>query len=546
MRYKSLLRYRPFLIVSAVVFMVVGLVSLSARKAKIPHLSKHRSHESEMHSTINEVNHFFTAEWKKEKVPVSKNTDELSILRRLSLSLHGTIPSLEEIRIFEADTEEDRLERWLDKMLNDNRFGDYFSERFSRFIVGVEEGPFLIYRRDRFKSWLAAQFQKNRSYQELTRELISSYGLATTHPGTNFVYATIEDEDINESRLSGRIVRAFLGQRIDCAQCHDHPFAKWKQSEFEGIAAHFGQLSITPYGLEDKQEIDGESLEYKIEVPDKAPRIVKPSVPFNPEWIPAEGTRRHKLAMWVTHSKNRRFERAIANRVWGLMFGKAYYTPVDDLPDPDPESPPDLLDILGKDFRENGYQIKRLIKIIANSKPFLISATHSCEAEEELIQAEEAWAVFPLTRLRPEQAVGAMLQSASLKTIDQNSHLIVRIIRATNENDFIKDYGDLGEDELIEQAVTISQTLLRLNSRFSADLSKADLFRSAGRIAGFSSDDKECVECCFLVCLSRKPTTDELNHFVKLLKDTAGDKRGRVVQDIYWSMFNSPEFSLNH
>lgn len=539
------MRYQYFLVIFSVLVPVLGLVFLSTHSSSLADLSGQTVHHPEILETVLEVDQHFETEWEKEGIPVSGDADELKIIRRLSLALHGTIPSLEEIRIFESDEQEDRLNRWIEKTLLDKRFGDYFAERFSRFIVGTEEGPFLVYRRDRFKSWLANHFQKNRPYNILTEELISSYGLATTNPGTNFVYATIENDGINESKLSARVVRAFLGQRIDCAQCHDHPFAQWKQSQFEGIAAHFGQLTITPYGLEDKAGKKSNPVEYVIEDPDQTRRIIKPSVPFHPEWLPDHGTRRKKLAAWVTHPSNTRYERALVNRVWGLMFGKAYYTPVDDIPDPDPDSP-DVLDILGKDFREHGYQIHRLIKIIALSKPFRRSSRHEIDTESELARAEHSWAVFPLTRLRPEQAAGAMLQSSSLKTIDQNSHLVTRFFRFVNENDFIKYYGDLGEDELENQTVTISQTLLQLNGKFSNDLSKADPFHSAGRIAALCSDDKECVETCFLVCLSRNPTEVEMEHFVPLLAGSKKNRRGRIVQDIFWAMFNSQEFSMNH
>jgi hypothetical protein len=150
--------------------------------------------------------------------------------------------------------------------------------------------------------------------------------------------------------------------------------------------------------------------------------------------VPSEG-RREQLAGWITHPENRRFERATANRVWGLLFGKPYVSPVDSVPDPGEPDPnetgaPDLLDILGADFRAHGCDLKRVILVIAASRPFHLDSSHPAATNSGAAEKLDAqWAIFPLTRLRPEQIIGSMLQAASVKTIDQNSHLAVRAVR---------------------------------------------------------------------------------------------------------------------
>ncbi len=493
--------------------------------------------------TVGEIDQFFEKQWSENDITASPISNDEILLRRLSLALHGTIPSLEEIREFQSMQGEDRLERWTQKLLADRRFADYFSERLARAYVGVSAGQFIIFRRDRFKAWLSEQIQANTPYDELAKSLIAGEGLWTGDPETNYITAASADGNLDRNKLTGNTVRSFLGQRIDCAQCHDHPFDHWKQSDFEGLTAYYGQVEIQVFGVRQNKEL-------KYEVEDRTTlekRTISPQVPFLPECLPEEGTLREKLAVWVTHPQNRRFERAAANRIWGLLFGVPYIAPVDDLPPPTDlsQSDPDLLDILGADFRENGYDIKRMIQIIVASKQFRLSSTSEINDPQEVERLTDAWALFPLVRLRPEQVIGAMLQSSSLKTIDQNSNLFMRARRFFSELDFVKEYGDLGSDELNDFPGTIPQALLRMNGKFARENASASFLNSAGRIAKLNLSDEKRIETCFLVALTRFPTEQEREHFLKQYQANP-QQRDKITEDLFWALYNSPEFSWNH
>ena len=359
--------------------------------------------------------------------------------------------------------------------------------------------------------------------------MIQDEGLWTGNPATNFLTSAFNEGEFDENKLAGRTARAFLGQSMDCAQCHNHFFADWTQEQFQGLAAFYGQARLSLVGVHDRTKDKKGPIEYHFEKRiarrkwrgNRRASENRPGGSLRRRWLPPEGTRRQRLAVWITHPENRRFERAIANRVWGLLFGEAFTTkheddnievrPVDDMLDPEPltaEFTGDALDILGRDFREHDYDLRRMILAIVTSKPFRLSSIHPAETREEYQRHENAWAVFPLTRLAPEQVVGSMLQAASIKTIDQNSHLFVRTIRFFREQDFVKNYGDLGADELQERSGTIAQALLRMNGKLSQELSDANLFSAAGRIAATASSDENCLETLYLVCLTRRPTTD--------------------------------------
>ncbi len=559
--------------------------------------------------------------WDELGIAPAPSADELEVLRRLSLALHGTIPSLEEIRLFEADAGPHRLTRWTAAMLNDPRFADYFAERLARAYVGVEEGEFVIFRRDRFTDWLRIQLGDRRPYDEIVREMISGRGVWTGKGEVNFVTAGFANEEFDANKLTARTVRAFLGQRMDCAQCHDHPFDDWTQDQFQGLAAYYGQVELSLAGIRDKSgeafglpdkaaeylktgtiatelrkrfRENGDGLrkharlemvaadrlwvvrdsqkieenleprfvirrtptgfavssyegEYFIEDRDSLEQqVVDPSVPFHPEWLGTEGTRRDRLAAWVTHPDNRRFDRALVNRVWGLLFGKPYLSdrPVDDLPDPDREEDAEetrVLDLLGCDFREQGCDLRRLVQVIAATRAFRMDSRAATSDPQQLEQAERAWAVFPITRRRPEQVIGAMLQANTVRTVDQNSHLFVRFQKFIRERDFVNEYGDLGENELDDRAGTISQALLRMNGEFAHEMAEEEPFTAPGRIASYSSTPEKLLENCFLACLTRRPTPEEAAYFLPQLEDDNDEPDG-VVQDVFWTLFNSPEF----
>jgi hypothetical protein len=495
--------------------------------------------------------------WKKHGLAPAPPASDLGVLRRLSLALHGTVPSLEEIRQFEADAAAHRPERWTQRMLADRRFADYFAQRLVRAFVGSNEGPFLVYRKDRFASWLADQLARDEPFDSIVRRVISDRGLWTGQPSVNFITATIADDRIDRMKLAGRTVRAFLGQRMDCAQCHDHPFASWKQSQFEGLAAFYAEVGNSLVGIQD----GGGTLE--VEDPKtKAKRTVAPRVPFQPELVPATGSLRERLAGWVTHPRNRRFGRAVANRVWGTLFGRPCVTPVDDLSDPPagPGTPgggagasgagpaaAGTLDLLAAELAAGGWRLKRLIQVITMTAPFRLESAPAAPVDARTLDRMQAhWAIHPLVRLRPEQVIGSILQAGSIKTIDSSSHLLQRVIRFLREADFVKEYGDFVEDELIERGGTIPQRLLLLNGKLVREITEPHFMSAPGRVAGMAVDDAECVQTSFLICLTRRPTPQEQAHYMRALAGTTGNERGRKVEDLFWGLINATEFSWNH
>lgn len=516
-------------------------------------------------ATVERVNAAFRADWDRRGITPAGRADALTLARRLSLALVGTIPSVEEIRLFEEQPSERRLEWWLAGIFADRRHHDYLAERLARAYVGTQDGPFIIFRRRRFVSWLADELSENRPYDQIVKRLISDSGIWTDHPATNFVTVTIKPDQgtgPDENELAARVARAFLGIRIDCAECHDHPFEPWKQSDFRGLAAFFGETQQTFTGI---QDVAGE---YKVEDPASGKsETISPRLPFQSELLgtsaQCEGTPgesaliaderadlrlRSKLAAWVTHRENKAFARAAVNRIWAQLFGRPLVEPIDDLR-PHGDMPP-ALDILADDFVSHGYDLRRLIALIATSEAFTRdSRTDPALPEQEIAPGdEESWAVFPIVRLRPEQVVGGLLQAGSLETIDYESHIVTRTLRATRQNDFIKEYGDAGDDEFTPANGTIPQRLLMMNGEQVHDRIKESLVANAStQIAVLAPNDAKAVETAYLAALTRRPSAEEAVHFAAVLANMNDDRnRNQRLEDIFWALLNSTEFTWNH
>jgi hypothetical protein len=202
-----------------------------------------------------------------------------------------------------------------------------------------------------------------------------------------------------------------------------------------------------------------------------------------------------------------------------------------------------VLDVLAADFAAHDYDLHRLIRVIAGSEVFRLDSVTEAKDPEEL---EAAWAVFPMTRLRPEQVAGALFQAASVTTLGPQSHWFVRAATYTGRNDFVRRYGDSGEDEFDAQTGTIPQRLLLMNGQIAREKIGAGLFTASGQIAGLAADDRAAVETAFLSVLTRRPTSEELTHFTARIDKSKGDARKERLTDLFWALLNTTEFSWSH
>jgi len=519
-----------------------------------------RDTRGEFAATLATLNDEFRQHWVDSELESAPRAHDLAIARRLSLALTGTIPSLEEIKAFEKQKPEHRVEWWVSRLLEDKRYADYVAERLARTYVGVENGQFLIFRRRRFVHWLSERLHENMAYDELVRRLLTDEGLWTDTPSVNFVTVTVDDNDEGQPdpiSLAGRTTRAFLGMRIDCVQCHDDNLGNINfgtpedpsggmQEDFHQLAAFFAETRTAGGGVRD---IGEEPYKYTY-LDEETEESVPAMAPYSSHLLPTEGKPRERLAAWVTHPENKPFARAMVNRVWALMFGRALNEPIDDIPlyaeFAEDEKYPAGLETLADDFIKHKFDLQRLIRIIAASDVFQRDSRASFQITYE---HESHWAVFPLTRLRPEQVAGSLIQSTSLTTIDANAHVVSQLVRFIQQNDFVQRYGDTGEDEFEDRGGTIPQRLIMMNGNLQNERTNPGglLMNAIAQIAILSPSNEKAIETAYLSVFTRRPSDAEMTHMLKSLTASGGgDERTAQIKDIYWLMMNTTEFAWNH
>ncbi|RMG11680.1 MAG: DUF1553 domain-containing protein [Planctomycetota bacterium] len=528
-----------------------------------------RPHDDEgLDALVERIDRHLAARWRKAGVTPAPEVDSLQLARRLWLDLLGTIPSLEEIRALEAQPPERRRAWLLARVERDPRYPEVLAERLARIAVG---GPMarqddLLYRRRRLVAWLTRQVRGNRPWDELVRELITAKGLSTGQPATNFVVSQERDP----LKLAARSTRAFLGVRIDCAQCHDHPFARWKQTDFEGLAAFFARTEADLGGVRDVErgelEIDRPLVETPGQLKDmreeaatgegpvpavRRVRQVFPQVPFAPELLPADApTRRAAYAAWITHPENPFFAKALVNRLWQWLMGRGLVEPLDELDSTKPRDR-ELLDLLARDFVAHGFDVKRTVAAIVRTRAYRLDSRVPEGQDED--EAEEELAAYPLKPLRADQLANAIYQASSLWTYDRRRNLILRLARFLRTAEFSKRNGD---DLALEEPTpeTLLQRLQLLNGKLVTELTQeGDGFSPIRRSVELCPDEGSVVDTAFLLVLTRRASPEERAHFAARLRaavDSEGhpdaDARARVVADLYWTLLNTTEFAWAH
>lgn len=558
---------KRFLLVGIVLSLLGGISWATSPRPKLlrtpESISSH--FDPAIQSVSQQVDEVMNADILSHDMSTAKVADWRAITRRISLALIGNGLSLEEIRVLEQMPEERRTVWWTEYLLKDRRSYDYLAERWTRATVGTNQGPFLIFRRRKYVDWIADHFEKGTPYDVIVRDLLEAKGSWTDAPQVNFLTATMDAADNKKPdaiRLAGRTSRAFLAQRFDCLQCHQDYLGKinfsdtleatidsepnriGEQADFHQLAAFFSGARLNnPFvGLHNSKP------DYRITyLNDEEESRVQPTVPYLRELLPEHGEARHRLAVWVTHPENKAFARATVNRTWAVLFGRPMVVPLDSIPLSGPFPPG--LEILSEDFTKNGYNLKRLIRTIICTEAFQRDSRIERETESESIEKEHEnhWAVFPLTQLRPEQVAASIHQACRMKAIDESSSIISKLELFSAVNDFTRAYGDRGDDEFIQQSVTIPQRLLVMNGSYvSKRIENNPVMNVSTHIAQLASDDRVAVETAYLSTLNRLPTGAELNAFRDRLHGTKRNARSQAMSSIFWTLINSTEFQWNH
>jgi hypothetical protein len=466
---------------------------------------------------------------KQDGVPASPAADDAEFLRRVTLDLTGRIPTYPETVAFLDSKAADRRAHLIDDLLDRPEYGRHFATLWRNLLAPPDEG-IAKQSSDTFTPWLADRFEANFGWDRIVSELLTVEGPIRERPHSAFVFANGENLQPRANLLTASVARLFWGVQLGCAECHDHPFAKWKQDDFWAVAAFFSRLRFSGFkgGRPPTLSEDDGKERAAIVIPASAGKSAGRSVPARfldgsePRF--EGGPLRRTFAAWATGAKNPWFARAAVNRLWAHLFGRGIAHPIDNF-DCNAPSHPDLLRLLEEEFVASGFDLKHLLRCITRTRAYQRTSRPVAGNEKD----DTRFSRMALKVLSPE----AFHDSVRVVMADDRSE---RKTRAEFVR-FFRARGDGGDATVYLQG--IPQVLRLLNSRMLDG--DAPIVR---RLSVSAPGREEAVTTLFLTALSRRPTPDESRTALRYLQ-RRGDA-GAGYRGLLWALLNSSEFAINH
>jgi hypothetical protein len=437
-------------------------------------------------------------------------------LRRAYLELTGTIPSVAETRDFLDSKSSDKRTRLIQTLLNDKRFAEHNARLWARTLAPAGNS------RGAFEGWLRSEIGKNTPFDQIVRSILTAKGDANAASPASFYPAVGNTPE----RIAESVSRGFLGVRLGCAQCHNHPFASWRREHFWGMAAFFAGTVATPGRVND-------SFATRISPTDSAQEYEAKFLEGPPPKFQSGRSPRAVLADWIVTPENRFFAANVVNRVWQDLCGNGLVSTIDDLDTIEAEERKLILDELAGKFAANGYNLRWLVEGICLTRAYQQASTPS---------PARGSAQRPVRTLSPDQVFAALDQALSLKKgrglsprftpEGQNLRAQLEEARGSTPTDFKGG---------------IPQALLFMNGSFvgKATTLEDSLTLRAIVEAPFLKD-AEKVETLYLAAYSRLPRPDEREKLLKLVRAKPDDREAtrQAYANIFWALLNSPEFVL--
>ena len=470
---------------------------------------------------FNAIDTLVDAKLAKLNIAPSGLCDDAEFLRRIFLDLTGTLPTPNEARQFLGDTAKDKRSRLVETLLRRPEFADLWALRWAD-ILRVDRAALGHQRARLYYRWIRNSIATNQPFDQFARELVTAEGPPDEVGPANFFKVVTKPGEV-----AGTLSQVFLGVRIACAECHHHPFDRWKQTDYYGMTAFFA--SGPTQHPRTRSEVFAHALGTDM-----------------PAANPA-GDRRLVLADWMTRPDNPYFARNLANRVWAWMMGRGLVEPVDDVRATNPPSNPELLDALARYLVENHFDVRKLIVLIASSRVYQTTARPNATNEKDEQNFSRAYFKRPDAEVLLDmvgQALGVPERFSSSPGVTR----AVQLWDSKTRNDFLKLFGRPSRVSACEcertREPSVSQVLNLLNSPEI----QAKLSHEAGTVAVLvrtHTDDAKLVDELYLTFFARFPTSAERATGVKHLTKYANNRRA-AAEDLAWAMLNSTEFLFNH
>lgn len=496
----------------------------------------------------NYIDQVIDAKLQKLKIQPTPAVGDADFLRRVTLDLTGQAPTPEQVRAFVADAAPSKLKRskMIDKLIASPAFTDHWTVKLADLLQNTrkflgEKGAYT------FQEWIHERLAARQPYDKFVRDLLLSRGSSYDNPAANYFRVTREAKPTME-----KTTQVFLGVRMVCAQCHDHPFERWTQNQYYEMAAFFSAVGVRP-GFEVGEEIVYDLREdYEMKHP-KDSRVVAPKfmvaatvASTTPAAIPTDAHRREALAEWVTSKDNPFFAKSTVNRFWSYFFGRGIIDPVDDIRASNPPSNPALLEALTKDFIAHNFDLQHLMRTITNSRAYQAGI----ETNEWNAMDRDNFSHAIPRRLTAEELLDALTLATGVRPkmpeVPSDITAAQIVDPHVGKEGFLDLFGRPARESACEcerrTDLSLPQALNLVNGKTISDAVGSVEGRVAKAILS-GRPDKDIVDELYLASLSRVPTAQESDQAIKYLQGEGG--RAQRAQDLLWALVNSKAFLYN-
>ena len=532
------------------------------------------------------------------RIEPSPLCDDATFLRRAMLDVLGLIPTADEVREFLADSRTDKRQRLVDSLLDRPEFVDYWTYWLSELLQNRKERDHDVRSAKgvrNFHDWLREQLITGRSWKEIASSVLTAKGSSNEHPAVGYFIVTVGEREAQESEVADSVAQSFLGTRIGCARCHNHPLEKSTQDDYYHFVGFFSRITLdrqrpeeqptslqvstrhqfnlrrqiqqeqqklsqlTIANADPKQRSESEQRiaewekqsqqEEQTPVLVRQPRTGKMLTPRpldRSETVVPTGTDpREAFVAWMTDPTNSYFSGAMVNRLWLHFLGGGLVEPVDDLRATNPPSNLALWNLLNREFVQHGFQFKPIMRLILNSRTYQLSSS----TRESNFRDNRFHSHFASRRLPAEVLLDAICSATAQPETFPGYAVGVRAVQVPDpftESYFLTLFGRSPRTTACacERSgdVTLPQLLHLQNGEGLYEKIRATDSRLALMLASQSSNSA-VVDELYLATLSRLPTDTERS---EILSAITGDDRADALADVFWSLLNSKEFTFNH
>ncbi len=519
-------------------------------RVSVPYPNKIDAAVYESFPRQNYIDDLVLAKLKTLNIAPSALAGDCTFIRRAYLDAAGILPTSEEVEDFLADKSPSKRQKLIDQLLERDEFVDYWAYKWSDLLL-VSSRRLRSNAMWAFYDWIRESVQTDKPWDQFAREIYTSSGNTRQNGALNYFVIHKDPIDIAENAT-----QAFLGQRLTCARCHNHPLEKWTQKQYYQFANLFARV-----GIKNGDEPGDVVVFAKASGDVNHPRLLKPLPP-----TPLDGTpmpldspedRRVHFANWLTSKDNISFQRAIVNRVWGNFMGRGIVDPVDDVRATNPASNEELFSALCKDFVDHGFRIKHLVATIMNSALYQLSA----EANATNTNDNKYYSKYIVKRLPAEVLLDAMSQVTGVPTQFSDYPLGMRALQLPDtqvKSEFLSSFGRppriLCDAAERTSAPSVAQALHVINGdTLNLKLSAPDAYPALAIKLGLS--DSRILDHLFLSAYSRYPSEAEKQPMLAALRkarvstgsaDVQRETRRQALEDMMWAMLTSKEFLFNY